>query len=244
MTSTGITLLVAFILISLFISVFPACGLKAFSSYFGSFCSPVSLLQNNKSDERRIFDLKTEIALLEQNLMENDCAVTQLIPKQSSLGSKSKQRQSQDTDTLLTKDIDAWKERDIKALSGCWELTGSEQEWFAEGCRQLGCPFVTSSNDKFCFDGLGGGSVTTKIGESTCKSKVKARFTAGGDLFFEELTPRMCDSVISIPGGSFFSQIVKHNYTCKVNDTFSTLCQTEDSKGVGGNISLRRISND
>ena len=244
MTSTGITLLVAFILISLFISVFPACGLKAFSSYFGSFCSPVSLLQNNKSDERRIFDLKTEIALLEQNLMENDCAVTQLIPKQSSLGSKSKQRQSQDTDTLLTKDIDAWKERDIKALSGCWELTGSEQEWFAEGCRQLGCPFVTSSNDKFCFDGLGGGSVTTKIGESTCKSKVKARFTAGGDLFFEELTPRMCDSVISIPGGSFFNHIVKHNYTCKVDDTFSTLCQTEDSRGVGENISLRRISND
>ena len=244
MTSTGITLLVAFILISLFISVFPACGLKAFSSYFGSFCSPVSLLQNNKSDERRIFDLKTEIALLEQNLMENDCAVTQLIPKQSSLGSKSKQRQSQDTDTLLTKDIDAWKERDIKALSGCWELTGSEQRWKAESCRQPDCPFVTSSNDRFCFDGLGGGSVTTKIGEATCKSKIRARFTAGGDLFFEELTRRMCDSLISIPGGSSFGQIVKYNYTCKIDDAFSTLCRTEDSGGVGGNISLRRISND
>ncbi len=127
-------------------------------------------------------------------------------------------------------DQDAWEERDISSLEGCWELDSK----FSTTNRQTG-QSSQYSTWRMCFDGLGNGreEMLAENGGS-CKGSVLGRFDAKGSLMIEEPGNLQCSD------GGF---IYRLSSRCElIGDGTANCVVTQPESGRSTTVNFRRAA--
>ena len=198
------------------------------------------MLLNDNEIDFDLPELMGRINDLEAELAGRSCAYTGFSPLNKDI--------RQLPVRLESTDLEGWKNRDLTTLSGCWTLTGSEQEFVMVSCDSSvneNCPTVNSSNAIYCFNSEGFGSAKTQIKNNFCKADIKAKFNEDTSLVFNELTDQICPAGTTFSDGSAMGAIVSRSYTCDLTSDGKAECiSKEDESGSRKKIILVRLKNE
>jgi hypothetical protein len=126
-------------------------------------------------------------------------------------------------------DSEAWEDRDVSLLEGCWELD-SDLSFIDRVTNEL----REAEGWNMCFDAQGNGSQTLSLaGDVTCSSdRVSAAFDASGDLVIRDNADLECSDNTYV-----FERII----TCALAVDGTAACQSRQPEtGSQSSLSLRR----
>ena len=126
---------------------------------------------------------------------------------------------------------DAWRERDVGFLEGCWELD-SDYALMNENTRAT----VRVDSWRTCFDANGSGRQSIVFDDgSACRGPVRAEFGSSDRLVLEDPADVPCAA------GSFIDFIYRRVITCERIDAAHAQCLAEHPEwGASSNVNLRR----
>lgn len=158
--------------------------------------------------------LETRIADLQRQLARRECSIASL---------------NGSTEASSVIDADAWEDRDVSLLDGCWELD-SDLRFIDNITRELRAADAWT----MCFDAAGNGSQTLSLdGVVTCTSdEVSAAFDSAGDLIVRDNSNVQC---------SDNSYIYERVITCALAGDGTAACESRQPEtGSRSRVSLRR----
>ena len=125
-------------------------------------------------------------------------------------------------------DRDAWNDRDIGAMEGCWVL---DSEYIIRD-RTTGAP-SPQQEWRVCFDAQGRGTQSMQSQDGTrCDGTITGTFDAQGRLVMREPGNLQCS------GGVF---IYERETTCTLNDRGEAVCESRQPEtGGSGTVRLKK----
>jgi hypothetical protein len=197
--------------------VLPACDVRppALGFFTGMCPQPLDSSQIKISialADRR--SLEAQIADLQRQLARRRCTVAS-----STYGIKAPP----------AIDPDAWGDKDVSLLDGCWELD-SDLRFIDKNTQKM----VAADAWTMCFDAAGNGSQTLSLdGAITCTSdEVSAAFDAVGNLIIRDNANVQCSNNIYI-----YERVI----TCSLAGDGAAACESlQPETGARFRLSLRR----
>lgn len=200
-----------------------ACGVRL--PLFGTaitFCTPGDTLATR--DRLAALDaenaaLNDQILALERELQRYQCTAQYDEPEPLTLPPPPVEERADRIDE------DAWNDRDIGLLEGCWDLDSQ----FSTTNRQTGR--VTNYNEwQMCFDQAGRGrEVLRATGGATCEGPISGRFNADGQLAIEEPANLRCSD-----GGGIY----RMTSLCDLNPDGTASCNVTHPE-IGGSFAVQ-----
>jgi hypothetical protein len=125
-------------------------------------------------------------------------------------------------------DMEAWNDRDIAAMEGCWVL---DSEYIIRD-RTTGAP-SPQQEWRVCFDGQGRGTQAMQSEDGTrCDGTITGTFDPEGRLVMREPGNLQCS------GGVF---IYERETTCTLNDRGEAVCESRQPEtGGAGTVRLKK----
>lgn len=223
-TIFGAVLLVAATVI-LGVLLLPACGvLKSVAPSWIDWC-PVNARDKT---EMRLAALTSRTLDLENQILqrERELALMQCVRKPPAVAT-IEEPVVEDPPEI---DRDAWAERDISTLDGCWSLDSK----FSTTNRQTGIS-TRYTTWRMCFDELGNGR-EEMLAENggTCGGSVQGRFNADGSLSIEEPGNLQCSD------GEF---IYRLSSRCELKGDGTAACVvSQPEAGRSATVNFRRAT--
>lgn len=195
----------------------PACDVRpaALGLFLGACPEPLGSSQEEITialGERR--NIEARIANLQRSLAQRECPVA--LPASRA-------------EAPSAIDPDAWGDRDVSLLEGCWELD-SDLRFIDDLTQELRAADAWT----MCFDADGNGSQNLSLdGVITCTSdEVSAAFDAAGDLIVRDNADVQC---------SDSSYIYERVITCALAGDGTAACESRQPEtGSRSGLSLRR----
>lgn len=202
-----------------------ACGVGAWgTSRFLGFCPSSVAVQERQTlvtlnDETN--DLQRRIAFLERELAAKQCTAQYSVPEPVLPQSSPE-----------TIDDEAWNQRDLRVLEGCWELD-SLLEIINDRTRAV----TTYRKWSMCFNGSGRGTqdMVSTDGAVACTGPVTGHFDSAGQLIIEEPTDLPCSD-----NGVIWRRVT----SCVLNNNGTASCVSHQPEhgNRSSNVRLRRAA--
>ena len=204
------------IFLTLSFLLLPACAVNfPNGTWFGQ-CKEVKTLTNVREtpplDEIQILNQK--IAQLERSLLSKECIFEKetVAIVDGAITEKS----------LNQEDLEAWSQKDLTFLSGCWVLEGSELTFVDVNTDEIS----TSSTMQVCFQEASKGTIELALEGASCRGDAKASFSQTGDLVLTDTQDITCDD-----GYRIFKSIT----TCRIDSQSVANCVSRQPSTGGEN---------
>lgn len=195
----------------------PACGVQTWSDWL-RFC-PADAAVATRAHLARLDDENTElartIALLERELAARQCTAVLPAPVEPAEAPEI--------------DRNAWEDRDIAVLGGCWALDSDYRT------RNVRTGEVTVYDEwTLCFDESGRGRTELRAtdGVTTCEGPIAGRFAGEGNLVIEDAANVPCSD------GSYIYRSIGD---CRLDADGRAICDIRQPETRGtATVQLRR----
>ena len=242
-TSSLFTTLFFLIGLVLFIIVVPPCGISSFFLNDHS-CTAQNQRFSGLYDEE-IFNLELELNAVKQKILSEDCVYDAFLPQNVEYKAAAPQV---DPTKLTDQEVSGFESRDLSAMAGCWQLSGSSRDYSPTSCTLgLACPYLTSDDEIYCFGQDGLGAVTTNFDGGACEGKIKASFNSDIsddiELLFDTDNQK-CDGQLKHKNGQPFGFIEKMSYSCQLTAASRVECKVTSRRGYNQvKVVLKRVDN-